>query len=149
MAKHPHAELMKLYAEDAMSTAEPWNLWEFQQKDEATWYRLTSHPAWAHNCEYRRRPRMVEIDGVKFPIPTLTASDYSAKQDYFTISISHFGIAAVRVNCECISADRFDTLFKHGLIFKQSEDCERYIEALSELNNKIVSRFYEKSGKEN
>lgn len=148
MAKHPHAELMKLYAEDAMATTEPWELWEFQQKDKEVWYRLTSHPPWAHNCGYRRRARIVEIDGIEFPIPTLTASDYSANRGYFTINISHFGIVVTRINCECISADRFNTLLKRGLVFEQSEDCERYVEALSELNNKIISRFYEKSGKE-
>ena len=28
MPKHIHAELMKQYAEDAMTTDEPWKLWE-------------------------------------------------------------------------------------------------------------------------
>lgn len=28
MNKHPHAELMKQYAEDAMMTEYPWRLWE-------------------------------------------------------------------------------------------------------------------------
>lgn len=32
MNKHPHAELMKLYAEDAMTTEHPWRLWEVRQK---------------------------------------------------------------------------------------------------------------------
>lgn len=32
MNKHPHAELMKQYAEDAMKTATPWRLWETRQK---------------------------------------------------------------------------------------------------------------------
>lgn len=148
MNKHPHAELMKLYAEDAMTTAEPWKLWEFQQDSKGSWYRLTSHPAWAHKCEYRRRPKVVEIDGVEFPIPTFTVSDYWANRDYFTMFVDHFGIVVRSINNESISADRFNTLLKHGLIFEQSEDCERYIEALSELNKKIASRFYEELEKE-
>lgn len=28
--KHPHAELMLQYAQDAMTTSEPWELWEFK-----------------------------------------------------------------------------------------------------------------------
>lgn len=149
MNKHPHAELMKLYAEDAMQAAEPWTLWEFQLKDEAVWHRLTNHPAWSHEVKYRRRARVVNIDGVKFPIPTQTAFGYSENRDYFTIIVNHFGIVVTEINRESISADRFNTLLEHGLIFEQRDDCERYVEALSELNKKIHSRFYEELEKEN
>lgn len=31
---HPHAENMKLYAEDAMKTNEPWELWEVCMRGE-------------------------------------------------------------------------------------------------------------------
>ena len=30
---HPHTENMKLYAEDAMTTSEPWKLWEVNSHD--------------------------------------------------------------------------------------------------------------------
>lgn len=40
MTKHPHAELMKLYAEDAMNTAEPWNLWEVYDPEADKWVTL-------------------------------------------------------------------------------------------------------------
>lgn len=149
MNKHPHAELMKLYVEDVMITSKPWDVWEFQLKDEAVWHRLTGHPAWSHEAKYRRRTRVVEIDGVKFPIPAITASDYSANRSYFTMNVTHFGIVVTEINRECISADRFNTLLEHGLIFEQFEECARYVAALRELNKKIINRFYEDSEKEN
>ena len=79
MNKHQHAELMKQYAEDAMTTAEPWKLWEFQPKEEAVWYRLTNHPSWSHKAKYRRRAKVVKIDGVEFPVPISIAKDDSTK----------------------------------------------------------------------
>ena len=41
---HPHAENMKLYAEDAMTTNEPWKLWEVCMHGE--WSSLLTNPAW-------------------------------------------------------------------------------------------------------
>ena len=149
MNKHPHAELMKLYAEDAMSAAEPWKLWEFQPKDEAVWYRLTNHPAWSHEAKYRRRAKVVNIDGVEFPVPLSITNDDSVNRDYFTIYVTDSGVVVGRINRELMNVEKFNVLLKQGLIFEQRDDCERYVEALSELNKKITSRFYEELEKEN
>lgn len=149
MNKHPHAELMKLYAEDAMTTAKPWKLWEFQLKDEAVWHRLTNHPAWSHEVKYRRRAKVVNIDGVEFPVPISIAKDDSTNRDYFTIYVTDSGVVVGRINRELMNVEKFNILLKQGLIFEQRDDCERYVEALSELNKKISSRFYEELEKEN
>ena len=149
MNKHPHAELMKLYAEDAMTTEKPWQLWEFQPKDEAVWYRLTNHPAWSHEAKYRRRAKVVNIDGVKFPVPISIANDDSVNRDYFTIYVTDSGVVVGRINRELMNVEKFNVLLNQGLIFEQRDDCERYVEALSELNKKIASRFYEELEKEN
>ncbi len=148
MNKHPHAELMKLYAEDAMVTTEPWKLWEFQLKDEAAWYRLTNHPAWTHEAKYRRRAKVVKIDGVEFPVPVLTVNDDSVNRDYFTIYVTDSGAVTGRINRELMNVEKFNTLLKQGLIFEQAEDAKHYVEALSELNKKITSRFYDELEKE-
>nr|DAR38900.1 MAG TPA: hypothetical protein [Caudoviricetes sp.] len=149
MNKHPHAELMKLYAEDAMVAVEPWKLWEFQLKDEAVWYRLTNHPAWSHEAKYRRRAKTVNIDGVEFPVPISIANDDSVNRDYFTIYVTDSGVVVGRINRELMNVEKFNVLLKQGLIFEKRDDCERYVEALSELNKKISSRFYEELEKEN
>lgn len=61
---HPHAESMKLYAEDAAETDKPWERWEFRRpgsKRGNCWVSFTGlgdqpHPSWSDGCEYRRKP---------------------------------------------------------------------------------------------
>ena len=56
MPKHIHAELMKQYAEDAMTTDEPWKLWEFYS-NHGYWTTLTDNPLWYANSKYRRKQK--------------------------------------------------------------------------------------------
>lgn len=51
--KHPHADLMLQYAQDAMTTDEPWDLWEV--KDGLGWYHCVANPVWVAHYEYRRK----------------------------------------------------------------------------------------------
>ena len=60
--KHIHAEHMLRYAQDAMTTATPWELWEARDThanypDNGWWYMLKSDPAWNTTHEYRRKPQ--------------------------------------------------------------------------------------------
>lgn len=57
--KHPHAELMQQYAEDAMETDKPWELWESGPFGRS--FPLTAHPAWDTLVAYRRKPEPEEI----------------------------------------------------------------------------------------
>lgn len=148
MNKHPHAELMKQYAEDAMKTATPWRLWETRQKGNGGWCDLIQHPQWYLGSEYRRKPKVVKIDGVAFPVPITSTFNDSENQEYFTINVTDSGVAAARIKRSSMKVDKFQALLNQGMIFENAEDCKRYVEALSELNNKIISRLYEKSGKE-
>ena len=54
MPKHVHAELMKLYAEDAMETKRPWERWQFYTSLGPEDCR--SHPKWVSTLKYRRKP---------------------------------------------------------------------------------------------
>lgn len=149
MNKHPHAELMKQYAEDAMKTTKPWRLWEIRKLGDNTWYKLIENPTWLNGCEYRRIPRVVEIDGVEFPQKAIIMSGVPTFQDYFTITIDDSGFVPTRINHGRMNIDKFHALYEQGLIFETLEDCEHYIKALIELNKKIASRFDKDSGKEN
>lgn len=149
MNKHPHAELMKLYAEDAMTTEHPWRLWEVRQKDIGAWSDLVRHPSWYLGSEYRRKPKVVEIDGVTFPVPITSTFNDSENQEYFTINVTDSGVAAARIKRSSMKVDKFHALLNQGMIFENAEDCKRYIEALTELNKKIISRLDENSQKEN
>ena len=56
MTKHIHAELMKQYAEDAMTTDEPRKLWEAYH-DVYGWYTMQSDPSWSKHIKYRRKQK--------------------------------------------------------------------------------------------
>ena len=55
MPKHIHADLMKQYAEDAMTTDEPWKLWQVRSCGE--WFDLDQSPIWVKDTEYRRKEK--------------------------------------------------------------------------------------------
>jgi hypothetical protein len=60
--KHKHAELMKLYAEDAMETDKPWERWEYRGPSDRTWSDTCLHPIWDERWEYRRKPDQAQAD---------------------------------------------------------------------------------------
>ena len=59
MNKHKHAELMMQYAQDAMTTFTPWELWQCRvpRSVDPRWEDcISGNPTWATDCEYRRKP---------------------------------------------------------------------------------------------
>jgi hypothetical protein len=55
---HKHAELMAQYAEDALTHEKPWTQWEaYCTKPPRNWFALKSHPSWADDHDYRRKPK--------------------------------------------------------------------------------------------
>lgn len=59
---HPHAALMKQYAEDAETHERPWELWEHKHEALKTWNPCGSHPVWYLDSEYRRTADQLEIE---------------------------------------------------------------------------------------
>ena len=59
---HPHAALMKQYAEDAETHERPWELWEHKHAAHKTWKPCGSHPVWYLDSEYRRTADQPEIE---------------------------------------------------------------------------------------
>ena len=62
MNKHIHAEHMLQYAQDAHTTATPFDLWEAcdpksHYPDNGCWYTLKSDPSWNPAFQYRRKPQ--------------------------------------------------------------------------------------------
>ena len=57
MNKHIHAGNMAQYAQDAMTTDKPWELWEARAPRKHDWYTLKSDPCWSVDFEYRRKPK--------------------------------------------------------------------------------------------
>jgi hypothetical protein len=67
--KHKHAENMIAYAQDAMETECPMERWEFKHVELSEWRDCTSTPTWRYDCEYRRKPRTININGFEVPKP--------------------------------------------------------------------------------
>lgn len=59
---HPHAALMKQYAEDAETHERPWELWEYKHEALKTWNPCGPHPGWYLDSEYRRTADQLEIE---------------------------------------------------------------------------------------
>lgn len=58
--KHKHAELMALYAQDAMETDKPWERWEWCHGD-GPWKQAVRSPKWQEEFSYRRKQMPKEI----------------------------------------------------------------------------------------
>ena len=73
--KYKHAELMMQYAQDAMETDKPWELWEMRFTTNKTWSNCTDGDMYfSLQLEYRRKPKMISVtlmDGevVSWPEP--------------------------------------------------------------------------------
>lgn len=59
--KHKHAELMLQYAQDAMTTDKPWELWEINTEPHSNWRTLTFAPSWLEGYEFRRKPKTYTV----------------------------------------------------------------------------------------
>jgi hypothetical protein len=57
MNRHKHAELMAQYAQDAMTTDKPWELWEARAHPKRDWFVMKGDPCWSVDFEYRRKPK--------------------------------------------------------------------------------------------
>lgn len=57
--KHIHAEHMLQYAQDAMTTDKPAELWECRvpRRVDPKWESCGGNPVWSVDCEYRRKPK--------------------------------------------------------------------------------------------
>lgn len=141
MNKHPHAELMKQYAEDAMKTSEPWDLWLTRKNGDCNWVRCTNNPVWSESYEYKRRASHVMIGNIEFPEPYVPSARTDSERVFYTIAVYSKGLVAEGIQRHGANFEKFDDLRERGLIFKQLEDCECYIKSLTELNKKIIT-FY-------
>ncbi|MGV8004286.1 hypothetical protein QPK14_21340 [Photorhabdus temperata subsp. temperata] len=66
--RHVHADSMLEYAIDASKTDKPWELWE-RFNEAIGWEQCGIGLAFNPNYEYRRKPEMITVGKVSFPIP--------------------------------------------------------------------------------
>ena len=70
---HIHAAAMAEYAKDAAETDMPWERWEVSMTESGDEYRnLLGHPDWAVTRKYRRKQKVILINGHEVPEPHRT-----------------------------------------------------------------------------
>ena len=120
MTKHVHAEMMALYAEDAMQTAEPWARWEMSSEG-VRWDSCLWSPGWAPNRQYRRKARTITVDGVELPAPETEAPAYGTKI-YFA---NPFNRGVVESHWSGCTQDAL-TYLKNGQIFIHRDHAQQW-----------------------
>ena len=130
--KHPHAELMMQYAQDAMETNKPWERWETHMRiSPENWTSLHFHPEWHSTSKYRRKSKIIDINGFEVPEPlreTLTKGT-----EYFCVNLLHTNLINVR------SWNDYDIDYEYlakGLIHLTKEAAELHAKALLSFTKK-------------
>jgi len=121
--RHIHAENMALYAEDAMITDKPWELWETRYTG-GIWRDLQPNPRWLTDYEYRRKPKTININGFEVPEPMRVRP--ALDDNYF-----YPNLFSGRVRIFSWKGDEMDVrAFKLGLCHPTEEAAGLHLEAL-------------------
>lgn len=131
MPKHPHAELMALYAQDAMETDAPWEMWQFF--GHGGWLNCNSTPIWCEDVEYRRKPRTITINGYEVPEPVREALN-----DGEWYCVPSLDPAAFSIGREWTGSVCDLRLLSDGLIHLDSKSARIHQEALLAPTRKFI-----------
>lgn len=73
--KHIHADLMKLYWEDAEKSETPWENWECKllNGESSRWHAMDCSPSWDKKMLYRRKIKTIFIGDIEIPAPETVA----------------------------------------------------------------------------
>ena len=79
---HPHAELIRQYAEDEIGYEQPYCLWELKTHEEAEWLNASTHPSFTPSHQYRRKPETITVT-FEMPIPDLDDHYFKNQSDLY------------------------------------------------------------------
>ena len=134
--KHKHAELMMQYAQDAMETSEPWELWEYSHASSNGWRNLDKMPSWRIGNDYRRKPKMIRVtlmNGEVVSWPEPHKGDLNIGQHCYLVE--HNG--DVEHLCFAIhSHNNMAVMF--GMVHLTKEAAEQHSHALFKINNQVA-----------
>ena len=132
--KHKHAELMMQYAQDAMETDKPWELWEIRLPANKTWANCTDgYMNFSSMFEYRRKPKMLSVtlasgEVVSWPEPHRTELEYG--DSYFYFVPTHGDIVLKKWD----RAPWDISTLSNGYIHLTKEAAEQHAAALRKIN---------------
>ena len=119
---HIHAAAMAEYAKDAAETDKPWERWEFCHK-RGEYQSLSSHPEWVVDNGYRRKPKVILINGHEVPEPHRTPlQDY----EYYWAPNIFTGTTRYRWQDD----DEDNSYLRNGFIHLTKEAAEKHFNAL-------------------
>ena len=121
---HIHAAAMAEYAKDALETDMPWERWEISLAESGDEYRnLLGHPEWAVTRKYRRKPKVILINGHEVPEPHRTPLNDGEMYWTFTFFL---GVTSLR----WLSGEDDGNYLKNGVIHLTQEAAEKHFNAL-------------------
>ena len=120
---HIHAAAMAEYAKDAAETDMPWERWEFSLQNQE-YETLSSHPTWHEKNKYRRKPKVILINGHEVPEPCRTP--FEIGDAYWTFTFFFAGV--IEVYWDGDSNDH--NAFKNGFVHLTKEAAEKHLNAL-------------------
>ena len=129
---HIHAAAMAEYAKDALETDMPWERWEISLAESGDEYRnLLGHPEWAVTRKYRRKPKIILINGHEVPEPCRTPLDID--DVYWTfIFFAEEGV----IHFYWAGDIEEENAFKNGFIHLTKEAAEKHFNALRSFTAK-------------
>jgi len=131
---HVHADKMIQYGHDALTTEEPWKLWEGQYVGQVdAWQPLDKDPSWSPTVEYRRKPeppRTIRIGEYDVPEPMREAPAMGST--YYSPALF---LQEPVTSCDNWCGDAFDHLMiKRGFAHATEEAALLHAEALTSLS---------------
>ena len=140
--KHPHAENMRLYAEDAAETETPWERWECAQVVGLGWRSLNNHPLWETDYLYRRKPQPIKKPYIRIgnrwvPEPMREAPAVGTS---YVIAVTLYGT-------DWRDADFDKTWLKAGVCHPTREAAEAHLAALQELHAQPATMLTEEEAR--
>ena len=134
--KHKHAELMMQYAQDAMETDKPWELWEYSHASSNGWRNLDEMPSWRIGNDYRRKPKMLSVtlasgEVVSWPKPHRAELDN--RDAYYFVDVDG---SVIGERWHGIAWDM--GALSNGRIHLTKEAAEQHSHALFKINNQMA-----------
>ena len=138
MTKHIHAELMALYAQDAMETDKPWERWEFYCENFCgQWEPCDFEITFYTNYQFRRKPKMITVtlangEVVSWPEP-LKLQNLELRKQYFFID-ADFVIHETMWIKSCDTNLIVCGIIVCGMVHLTKEAAEQHAAALRKIN---------------
>ena len=127
---HIHAAAMAEYAKDAAETDMPWERWEVSYPDSDEFRDVLRNPDWTTNRKYRRKPKVILINGHEVPEPHRKPLEID--DTYWTFTFFFDGVSRY------YWANDLDdnNALKNGFIHLTKEAAEKHFNALKSFTAK-------------